>query len=96
MQRDNYLFIQSDLGSVLGGHENKMYQEIDSIEGNRLLNTNTEEWCDYFEQEYKVNVINLKENEITVDQVETKVDVRQGRNGFIYDRSRPFYLTGLR
>lgn len=96
MPRDrNYLFTDYDLRQTLENHETKMYREIDSIEPNRLLNTSVNDLCDYFEAEYLVEAPQLREDQVTVDQGETQIDVSQDRNRYIRDRSRPFHITGV-
>jgi hypothetical protein len=70
-----------------------MFKEIDSIEGNRLLNTSVDDLCDYFEQRFKIEPPQLRD-EITVDQNEVQVDVSHDRGRIIFDRGRPFYLKG--
>lgn len=92
--RDDYLFIQYDLRVTLENHEKKMYSDIDSIDGNRLLNSGIDDLCDYFEQEYKIIPLKLHEDKITVDQHETKIDVSNDPLRVIFDRSRPFHITG--
>jgi hypothetical protein len=93
-QLDPLLFNQYDLSTVLRGHEQKMLQAIEAIESDRLLNTSTDDWCDYFEQEYKVDAPVLYEDRIAVDQTEAKVDVSRDPLRSIFDRSQPFYVTG--
>lgn len=91
---DDLLFSQYDLRGTIQNHEQKMFAEIDGIEGNRLLNTSIDDLCDYFEQEYKIAVPQLDEESIQVDQGEARVDVSRDHNRFIIDRSQPFYITG--
>ena len=94
--RDDVLFSQHSLDDVLRGQERTMFKEIDSIEGNRLLNTSVDDLCDYFEQRFKIEAPQLREDEITVDQNEVQVDVSHDRGRAIFDRSRPFYLKGTK
>ena len=91
---NDLLFSQYDLRETMRNHEQKMFGEIDGIDGNRLLNTSVDDLCDYFEQEYKIEVPRLDETNIQVDQNEAKVDVSRDRDRLILDRSRPFYITG--
>jgi hypothetical protein len=91
---DNLLFSQQNLTGFLHAKEQYMLQEIDKIDGNRLLNTSVNDWCDYFEQKYKVDILVLKEDRINVDQQETKMDVSQDIDRLIRDRSMPFYVKG--
>ncbi len=88
------LFNDHDLHAVLDAHVKKMYAEIDSIEGNRLLNTSVEDQCDYFESKYWINPIQLQEEQITVGQEEAQVDVSHDRQRYIRDRSSPFFIAG--
>jgi hypothetical protein len=90
------LFFQHTLYDVLRAQEQAMFKEIDSIEGNRLLNTSIDDLCDYFEQRYKIEALRLREDEITVDQNEVPVDVSRDPGRAIFDRSRPFYLKGTK
>jgi hypothetical protein len=94
MNRNDLLFNEYDLRRVMESHEQRMLGEIDAIEGNRLLNTGVDDLCDYFEQEYKIQVPQLDEGNIQVDQGEARVDVSRDHDRFIIDRDRPFYITG--
>jgi len=96
MSRSDYLFSTHDLRLVLEDQRQKMFQEIDGIENNRLLNTSVSDLADYFEQKYKIEPPRLLEDQITTDQTETQVDVSQDQNRYIPDRSKPFYLTGTK
>jgi hypothetical protein len=91
---DDLLFSQYGLRAVIENQERKMLEEIDSIDANRLLNTNPEELSAYFEEKYKIAVPQLDQQGIQVDQSETQVDVSQDRNRFFLDRSQPFYVKG--
>ncbi len=94
--RDDFLFSHHDLSAVLGGHEQKMFQEIDSIDVNTFLNTSVDDLCDHFEKEYTVKVPRFEQDQITVDQAEAQVDVSQDPTRWIRDRSRPLHLTGTK
>lgn len=93
-RKDILLFSDYDLYSVLQRREAEMLEEIDALDGNRLLNTSVDDLCDYFEQKYKLEVPRLRESEIAVDQSETNVDVSQDPRRVIFDRSKPFYIKG--
>jgi hypothetical protein len=79
------LFSNADLSSVLYGHEQKMFKEIDSFPPSRVRDEDLETLCDYFEREYKIDVPVLDENRITVDHEDAKIDVRRMPNRFFYD-----------
>lgn len=93
-QLDDLLFSQHSLSDVIRGHEQKMLKEIDDIESNRLLNTSVEDLVQYFVDEYKIETPRIKEDEIAVDQLEAKVDVSRDHNRVIFDRSKPFFISG--
>lgn len=92
--RADHLFAKNDLRGVLEAHDRKMLNEIEGIEANRILNTSADDLCDYFETQYKVDVPRVKQDQISLEQGEAKVDVSQDPFRVIFDRSQPFYLTG--
>jgi len=95
MSRDaGLLFSKYDLRAVIDGQEQAMYKEIDEIETSRLLNTGTEDWCDYLETKYRLEPLALDETSIQVDQSDAKLDVSGDPRRFIFDRSQPFYIPG--
>jgi len=96
MRDDDYLFIKRDLRRVIEGQEKAMNDEIDSIEGNKLLNTSVEELVDYFRGKYLLLTPKLLEDKIFVDQNESKVDVSNDFIRSISDRSEPFYIIGTK
>lgn len=79
------LFSNVDLSSVLYGHEQKMFKEIDNFLPNRIRDEDLETLCDYFEGEYKIDVPALDEKSITVDHEDAKIDVRRRPSRFFYD-----------
>jgi hypothetical protein len=94
MRENTILFSQSDLSSVLYGHEQKMLKEIDAFDGGRMLDESVESLCDHFEKEFRIEVPNLDESGITFDQEETKVDVRRTSNRLLYDTRRTTHIPG--
>jgi len=96
MRNNDYLFIKYDLRRVVEAHEQAMNEEIDTIDGNRLLNTNFEELVNYFKEKYILVTPQLHEDKITVDQEESQIDVSGDPNRFIWDKSKPFYITGTK
>jgi hypothetical protein len=96
MSRNNaFLFSEWNLRAVLEGQEAELMKEIEGIGSNQLLNTSIEVLCEYFERKYKLEPIRLKEDGITVDQAEKKIDVSQDFLRAIHDRSEPFYVSGI-
>jgi hypothetical protein len=91
----NYLFTKFHWFAVDQHQRKQLIQEIDSLNGDRLLNTPVEDLCDYFESKYRIEVPVLRPDEIVVDQQETQIDVSHDSRRFIRDRSEPFYLKGI-
>lgn len=89
------LFSKGDLRDVLANQEKKAYDEIDGADSNYLLNISSEDYADYLEQNFGVECLRLLEDQITVDQQETQVDVRYDPNRWIDDKSRPFYVPAV-
>ncbi|MCX6843229.1 MAG: hypothetical protein NTX53_13205 [candidate division WOR-3 bacterium] len=88
------LFSKYDLRGVLDRREQAILKETDAVEPSRLLNTNTEDWCDYLEDKYRVEPLALNESDITVDQAEAKIDVSGDFRRAVFDRGQPFYISG--
>ena len=73
-----------------------MLAEIDSLKENQILNTSEDDLCKYFVEKYKVEVLQIDESQIQVDYGDTKIDVSQRFEYDVFDKSRPFYVTGTR
>lgn len=94
MRGPNYLFNEIDWHSVDSYQRAKLGEEIDGMDGDRLLNTSVDDLCEYFVQQYRIDVPVLNVDEIVADQSETEIDVSQDPLRFIPDRSRPAYIKG--
>jgi hypothetical protein len=88
-----HLFCKHDWSSIRDNQKRALVAEIEKFDETRLLNTSIEDLSEYFEKKYWLDVPVLKEEEITVNQHETQIDVRDDER-YIRDRSRPFYLSG--
>jgi hypothetical protein len=92
MSRDDYLFSEYDLHKVTAGAEGKMGAEIDALPEARLLGTAPDGLARYFAEKYRLDTPQLHEDQITVDLIETKMDVSRHPERIVRDRSRPFYV----
>ena len=92
----NHLFSQFDIHLLLEEQRKAVRKEVASIDENRLLNTNVDDLCAYFVKKYQLNPPVLLEDQIKVDQEETKIDVSNDFNRFISDPSRPSYVPGIK
>lgn len=64
------------------------------MDGDRLLNTSVDDLANYFAEKHSLDAPSLVTDEIVADQREVEIDVSQDRNRTIFDRSRPFHITG--
>ncbi|HSW98181.1 MAG TPA: hypothetical protein VLF89_10225 [Candidatus Saccharimonadales bacterium] len=89
----NYLFNTFDLRNVIEGHEQKMIQEIETLNKEELLKS-SDEIIARFENDYKIIVPLLLEDKITHRVEDADIDVSQDFSRGILDRSNPFYVSG--
>lgn len=75
MADNNYLFSDVDSFRVQGDRRSAMRDEIASINGNRLLNTNVDDLVDYFAEKFGIEVPELLEDKMLIDQQEAQWDV---------------------
>lgn len=92
----NYLFAQFDIHLRLEEQRKAVRKEVASIAENRLLNTSVDDLCDYFVKKYQFHPPILLKDKIVADQQEAQIDVSNDRNRHILDRSRPFYVPGIK
>lgn len=94
MAREDYLFTGLDWHSVDRHQRQQMVAEIEKVDPDRLLNTSVDDLAIYFSDKYQIEVPVLDEENLVVDQREKQIDVSRDQDGYIMDRSRPFYITG--
>lgn len=91
-----YLFCSTDLRAILQSSHQRIGEEIERLDANRLLNTAPEDLKQYFSDKYAISPLVLKKDEWYADTAETKVDVRGDQMRWIGDRSRPALIAGER
>ncbi|HNP97134.1 MAG TPA: hypothetical protein PKJ63_15950 [Cyclobacteriaceae bacterium] len=94
MHDHNYLFSNVDWFSVDQHQRKELAKEIDSINGDRLLNSSVDDLCDYFEKKYRIEVPVLRPENIVAEQRETKIDVSRDPGRYFSNPGQPFYLNG--
>ena len=94
MRDREYLFSKVGWHDVEQHQLQEMRKAIETMDGNRLLNTSIDDLAIHFEQKFHIEVPSLLTDEIVVDQRETKIDVSRDPNRLFIDRSRPFHITG--
>lgn len=94
MHDRNYLFNKGDWFSVDQHQRKELITEIDTINGDRLLNSSIDDLCNYFEKKYQINVPVLIKDNIFTDQHETKIDVSGDNSRYFSNPGQPFYVNG--
>lgn len=94
MHDRNYLFRKADWFSVDQHQRQELMKEIESINGDRLLNTSIDDLCNYFEKKYQINVPTLLKDNIVADQHEIKIDVSGDLSRYFSNPGQPFYMNG--
>lgn len=97
MAREDYLFSEYELSTVIRGHQAKLLQEIDSIDPDQLLKTSPGDWATYFEEKFKIAIPEVHRDRAHVDQSEAQIDVsRDPRRALFIDREGPVYVRGTK
>lgn len=91
-----YLFSSYDLSAGLRSSVEKMREEVQALDPNRLLNTAPEDLKRYFVEKCSVEPIKLLRDSWYADSHETRVDVRYDPMRWIDDKSRPALVPGER
>ncbi|KKN98675.1 hypothetical protein LCGC14_0143540 [marine sediment metagenome] len=91
-----YLFSSFSLQDILTQQTQKLRQEVEALEANRLLNTAPEDLKQYLVQKYYVEPLILRREDWYADTAEVQVDVRYDSRRFIRDTGRPVYAPGER
>jgi len=90
------LFNEYDLHAVLEHQADKVKMQVDQVTADRLLNGYPQELENVLVTELQISPLDLLESDITVEQLEAKVDVSHDFNRAIFDRTKPFYIDGIR
>lgn len=90
------LFVTHDLDYSIRLTMQKMQQEVEALDENRLLNTPPEDLKHYLVEKHGITPITLLREQWYADHQDTPVDVRHDRMRWIEDRTRPAMVAGER
>lgn len=90
------LFCTYDLSGTIRNTQDAMRQEIEKLDGNRLLNTAPSDLAAHFAERFKIEPIKLLRDDWYANTIEIQVDVRHDRRRYISDTSRPVLVPGER
>jgi hypothetical protein len=88
------LFATYDLDQAIRNAVQKLVEEVESIDANRLLNTAPEDLRSYLVDKYSFMPITLRRDLWSADHRDAPVDVRYDQQRWIDDRSRPVLVPG--
>lgn len=88
------LFVKYNLSDLLRNNKELMINEINSIEGERFLNTAQADLVKYCIEKYTIDTPRLLKESITAAEEEMQVDVSRYSDRLVFDRSRPCYVPG--
>jgi len=91
-----FLFVTHDLDYSIRATMQKMQQEVEGMDENRLLNTPQEDLKRYLVDRHGITPITLLRDQWHADYQDAPIDVRYDRMRWIDDRSRPFMVAGER
>jgi len=80
------LFSGRTLISILQEREHEFLQDINTFDDNNLLNTNIEDWCNLYEENYRFEPLLLKEDKIYIAQEEALVPVQNSWKGWTQEK----------
>jgi hypothetical protein len=91
------LFSKALVSDVLDAQTKKVRDEIVGLERDYLLNASEDDLLEYLVTKHRIEVPTIRHDEIhALEPTDVKVDVSQEPMRAIFDRSRPFYITGTR
>jgi len=86
------LFGKRDLRKVLEERQASLIHEVDQIPPEALLEVAPKKLADALVARYSFSPVGLKEDLISIEHADQKVDVSQDGRRYIRDRSRPFIM----
>lgn len=96
MSEEELLFAKYDGSRVLESQQGKLRAKLEQYDMDAVLTANMDELCDYFVEKYKIEVPQLREDQIEASQQDEQYDARRDPNRVIFDNSRPVWIPGTR
>ncbi|PKL46179.1 MAG: hypothetical protein CVV42_17310 [Candidatus Riflebacteria bacterium HGW-Riflebacteria-2] len=90
------LFSSTSLSDIIQNQRLSMRNEVERMDGNRLLNTSPADLVKYLIEKYSIEAPILCRENWSASECETQVDVRYDRSRYIRDATRPCLVPGQR
>src|SRR3989304_7363575 len=91
-----HLFNKYLLSDVILEQDRKLATEIGNLGHDYIFNSDESKLVEYFISNYTINLLILDKDNVTIEQTEVEIDVRNDRQRDIRDRSKPCYMRGNR
>ena len=91
-----FLFSDYDLRATIKNQESALANEINSMSESEVLGTSQEDMVEYLTKKWLINPLAVDDSGIQMDHGDAQIDVSGDFRRAIFDRSRPFYITGTR
>ena len=90
------LFHSYDLRQTIENQAQGLANGINSLSEKEVLNTSQEDMVTYLVEKWRINPLVIDESGIHMDYGDAQIDVSSEFRRAIFDRSKPFYITGTR
>lgn len=94
-RRDNLLFFDGDLHGTLQNQERQITEQVNAIPRDQFLATPEEDLVDHIISELHIEPLQLHEDSMEMEQVETRIDVSQNRDRNPFGDPGPIYVQGV-
>ncbi len=88
------LFSSARINVEIDNRSRRVHYEIEHLDGDQVLATSVEDWCDFFEDKFRFDVPVLREESISVDQTEEEINL--SRQPGMDAREGPVLVQGTR
>ena len=93
---DDLLFYKYNLRATIENQRGGLTKEINALSEAQVLNTSQEDMLQYLVEKHRINPLAINESGIQMDYNDAQIDVSRDFRRVIFDRDRPFYITGTR
>lgn len=94
--RDNPLFYEGDLAATLRGQSESITEQINAMPKNQFLSTPEEDLREHYYQVNYVDPLKIYEENMEMEQNETRIDVSRYADRNPFRREGPIYVQGIK
>ena len=90
------LFYKYNLRATIENQGGGLTKAINALSEAQVLNTSQEDMLQYLIEKHRINPLVINDSGIQMDYNDAQIDVSRDFRRVIFDRDRPFYITGTR